>query len=100
MAENFTLDRDYIKSKIQEILNNVHPEHQKRQIRDYPDSYFSDSDYELTYEQEQRIEQLESQIEDLEQQRLEKAASAELEQTPNIIKNTGFFFRTSTHKKR
>jgi hypothetical protein len=41
------------------------------QIRDYPDSYFSDSDYELTYEQEQRIEQLESQIEDLEQQRLE-----------------------------
>ena len=41
------------------------------QIRDYPDSYFSDSDYELTYEQEQRIEQLESQIEDLEQQKLE-----------------------------
>ena len=30
-------------------------------------------------------------LEDLEQQRLEKAASAELEQTPNIIKNTGFF---------
>ena len=28
---------------------------------------------------------------DLEQQRLERAASAELEQTPNIIKNTGFF---------
>ena len=28
---------------------------------------------------------------DLEQQRLEKAASAELEQTPNVIKNTGFF---------
>jgi hypothetical protein len=28
---------------------------------------------------------------DLEQQRLEKAASAELEQTPNIIKKTGFF---------
>ena len=41
------------------------------QIRDYPDSYFSDSDYELTYEQEQRIEQLESQIKDLEQQKLE-----------------------------
>lgn len=41
------------------------------QVRDYPDSYFSDSDYELTYEQEQRIEQLESQIEDLEQQKLE-----------------------------
>ena len=30
-------------------------------------------------------------LEDLEQQRLERAASAELEQTPNIIKNTGFF---------
>jgi hypothetical protein len=30
-------------------------------------------------------------LEDLEQQRLEKAASAELEQTPNVIKNTGFF---------
>ena len=36
MADNFTLDRDYIKSKIQEILNHVHPEHQKRVIRDYP----------------------------------------------------------------
>jgi HPt (histidine-containing phosphotransfer) domain-containing protein len=41
------------------------------QIRDYPDSYFSDDDYELTPEQEERIEQLESQIEDLEQQKLE-----------------------------
>jgi len=41
------------------------------QIRDYPDSYFSDEDYQLTDEQEERIEQLESQIEDLNQQRLE-----------------------------
>jgi vacuolar-type H+-ATPase subunit I/STV1 len=41
------------------------------QVRDYPQGYFSDEDFELTYEQEQRIEQLESQIEDLEQQRLE-----------------------------
>ena len=41
------------------------------QVRDYPDSYFSDYDYELTSEQEERIEQLESQIEDLEQQKLE-----------------------------
>jgi hypothetical protein len=41
------------------------------QVRDYPEGYFSDDDYELTYEQEQRIEQLESQIEDLEQQKLE-----------------------------
>ena len=41
------------------------------QVRDYPESYFNDDDYELTPEQEQRIEQLESQIEDLEQQKLE-----------------------------
>ena len=41
------------------------------QVRDYPDSYFSDEDYQLTDEQEERIEQLESQIEDLNQQRLE-----------------------------
>jgi HPt (histidine-containing phosphotransfer) domain-containing protein len=41
------------------------------QVRDYPDSYFNDEDYVLTYEQEQRIEQLESQIEDLEQQKFE-----------------------------
>jgi HPt (histidine-containing phosphotransfer) domain-containing protein len=41
------------------------------QVRDYPESYFNDDDYELTYEQEQRIEQLESQIEDLEQQKFE-----------------------------
>jgi TolA-binding protein len=41
------------------------------QVRDYPDSYFSDDDYELSSEQEERIEQLESQIEDLEQQKLE-----------------------------
>jgi DNA repair exonuclease SbcCD ATPase subunit len=41
------------------------------QVRDYPDSYFSDDDYELTSEQEERIEQIESQIEDLEQQKLE-----------------------------
>jgi DNA repair exonuclease SbcCD ATPase subunit len=41
------------------------------QVRENPDSYFSDDDYELTSEQEERIEQLESQIEDLEQQKLE-----------------------------
>jgi DNA repair exonuclease SbcCD ATPase subunit len=40
-------------------------------VRDSPESYFSDDDYELTSEQEERIEQLESQIEDLEQQKLE-----------------------------
>ena len=41
------------------------------QVRDYPDSYFNDDDFELTEEQEARIEVLESQIEDLEQQKLE-----------------------------
>jgi len=52
------------------IVNMAEEDYDYR-IRDYPDSYFSDEDYELTYEQEQRIEQLESQIADLEQQRLE-----------------------------
>jgi len=54
-----------------DAIVNMAEEDYEYQIRDYPDSYFSDSDYELTYEQEQRIEQLESQIEDLEQQKLE-----------------------------
>ena len=54
-----------------DAIVNMAEEDYDYQIRDYPDSYFSDSDYELTYEQEQRIEQLESQIEDLEQQKLE-----------------------------
>jgi len=36
------------------------------QVRDNSESYFNDSDFELTYEQEQRIEQIESQIEDFE----------------------------------
>ena len=41
------------------------------QVRDYPESYFNDDDFELTYEQEQRMEQIESQIEDLEIQQNE-----------------------------
>lgn len=41
------------------------------QVRENPESYFNDDDYELTSEQEERMEQLESQIEDLEQQKLE-----------------------------
>lgn len=41
------------------------------QVRDYPDSYFSDSDFELTSEQEDRIAEIESQIADLEQQQYE-----------------------------
>jgi hypothetical protein len=54
-----------------DAIVNMAEEDYDYQIRDYPDSYFNDSDFELTYEQEQRIEQLESQIEDLEQQKLE-----------------------------
>lgn len=54
-----------------DAIVNMAEEDYDYQIRDYPDSWFSESDYELTYEQEQRIEQLESQIEDLEQQKLE-----------------------------
>jgi vacuolar-type H+-ATPase subunit I/STV1 len=41
------------------------------QIRDYPEGYFSDDDYELTDEQEERKDELETMIYDLEQQRLE-----------------------------
>jgi hypothetical protein len=54
-----------------DAIVNMAEEDYDYQIRDYPDNWFSESDYELTYEQEQRIEQLESQIEDLEQQKLE-----------------------------
>ena len=36
---NIELDKDYIKSKIQEILDKVHPEHQKRVIRVYPERF-------------------------------------------------------------
>jgi hypothetical protein len=51
-----------------DAIVNMAEEDYDYQIRDYPESWFSDSDYELTYEQEQRIEQLESQISDLEEQ--------------------------------
>jgi DNA repair exonuclease SbcCD ATPase subunit len=51
-----------------DAIVNMAEEDYDYQVRDYPDSYFSDSDYELTDEQEQRIEQLESQISDLEEQ--------------------------------
>ena len=51
-----------------DAIVNMAEEDYDYQVRDYPDSYFSDDDYELTSEQEQRIEQLESQISDLEEQ--------------------------------
>ena len=54
-----------------DAIVNMAEEDYEYQIRDYPDSYFSDDDYELTSEQEQRKEQLESQIEDLEIQQNE-----------------------------
>jgi predicted nucleic acid-binding Zn-ribbon protein len=37
-------------------------------VRDSPESYFNDDDFEFTSEQEERIEELEAQIADLEQQ--------------------------------
>jgi hypothetical protein len=54
-----------------DAIVNMAEEDYDYQVRENPESYFNDEDYELTYEQEQRIEQLESQIEDLNQQRLE-----------------------------
>jgi TolA-binding protein len=54
-----------------DAIVNMAEEDYEYQVRDYPEGYFSDEDFELTPEQEERIEQLESQIEDLNQQRLE-----------------------------
>ncbi len=54
-----------------DAIVNMAEEDYDYQVRENPESYFSDDDYELTSEQEERIEQLESQIADLEQQRLE-----------------------------
>ena len=54
-----------------DAIVNMAEEDYEYQVRENPDSYFSDSDYELTYEQEQRIEQNETQIEDLEIQQNE-----------------------------
>jgi hypothetical protein len=54
-----------------DAIVNMAEEDYDYQIRDYPEGYFNEDDFELTYEQEKRIEQLESQIEDLEQQRFE-----------------------------
>jgi HPt (histidine-containing phosphotransfer) domain-containing protein len=54
-----------------DAIVNMAEEDYEYQVRDYPDSYFNDDDFELTEEQEERIAQLESQIEDLEQQKLE-----------------------------
>lgn len=56
-------------------------------VRDNPESYFSDSDYELTPEQEERKEQLESEIEIYEERLLdiEDSDSTEYEQTQDHI---------------
>jgi hypothetical protein len=54
-----------------DAIVNMAEEDYDYQIRDYPDSYFNDSDYELTDEQEERKDELETMIYDLEQQRLE-----------------------------
>jgi hypothetical protein len=54
-----------------DAIVNMAEEDYDYQVRDYPDSYFSDSDYELTDEQEERKDELETMIYDLEQQKLE-----------------------------
>jgi hypothetical protein len=54
-----------------DAIVNMAEEDYDYQIRDYPDSYFNDSDYELTDEQEERKDELETMIYDLEQQKLE-----------------------------
>jgi hypothetical protein len=54
-----------------DAIVNMAEEDYDYQVRENPESYFSDDDYELTSEQEERIEQLESQIEDLEIQQNE-----------------------------
>jgi hypothetical protein len=57
------------------------------QIRDYPEGYFNADDFELTEEQEQRIEQLESEIEIYEERLMdiEDSDSTEYEQTQDHI---------------
>jgi predicted nucleic acid-binding Zn-ribbon protein len=54
-----------------DAIVNMAEEDYEYQIRDYPDSYFSDDDFELTEEQERRIEELESQIEEFEREQNE-----------------------------
>lgn len=57
------------------------------QIRDYPEGYFNDDDFELTPEQEERKEQLESEIETYEERlrNIDDSDSTEYEQTQNHI---------------
>jgi len=39
MKESIELDKDYIKSKIQEVLNHAHSESRKQEIREYPERF-------------------------------------------------------------
>ena len=57
------------------------------QMRDYPEGYFSEEDFELTSEQEERKEQLESEIEEYEERlmNIEDSDSTEYEQTQDHI---------------
>ena len=59
LIEN-NLDNDSMKEYINDFYEN--------DVRDSPDSYFDEDDYELTDEQEERKEQLENQISDLKEQ--------------------------------
>jgi hypothetical protein len=51
-----------------EQLKDYFEDHWRDSIYDSPSSYFDDDDFELTREQEKRIEQIESEIEDYESQ--------------------------------
>ena len=49
------------------MVRDLFEEHYNDSVRDSPDSYFDSSDYQLTDEQEKRIEQLQEYIEEMEQ---------------------------------
>ena len=55
----------------EEAIIEMAKEDYDSQIRDYPEGYFNDDDFELTWEQEKRIEEIESEIADLEQEQSE-----------------------------
>jgi hypothetical protein len=66
---------DYIVYNGNEIgsigITKIYEDYYREIIYDNPDSYFNDDDFELTSEQEKRIEEIESEIEDYEIQRNE-----------------------------
>jgi hypothetical protein len=64
--------RDFLVNYINiDQLKEFFEDYYREIIYDNPDSYFNDDDFELTSEQEKRIEEIESEIEDYEIQRNE-----------------------------